>query len=221
VIAEPALALRCRIGVAGRADAAAVEAVRRSAYGAAPEFSWNDAATLAWNAADDAGCVLVLHDAAATLLSTLRLNVLHDVGAAERFLEYSLAGTAVQPPLLVLSRAASRPQHARCGLFALLRQAYLDALPATPVASVVALVYEGGPRLQAMVDAGYALHEPRAGWDREAVAHTRPLLAVLQRASFGAAAAQVRRTLGKRLEGVDIDGAAIAAAIGAAASGAP
>jgi hypothetical protein len=221
VIAEPAAALRYRIGVASRADAAEVEAVRRSAYDAAREFTWNDAATLAWNAADDAGCVLVLHDAAGTLLSTLRINVLAGIAEAEQFLEYALAGIDARPPLLVLSRAASRPEHARRGLFALLRQAYLDALPATPVASVVALVYEGGPRLQAMVDAGYVLHEPRAGWDEEAVAHTRPLLAVLQRASFAAAAAQVRRALGAQLDGVAADAAAIAAAITAAASGAP
>lgn len=221
MIAEPAVGLRYRIGVATRRDAAEVEAVRRSAYDTAREFTWNEAATLAWNAADDAGCVLGLRDAGGALLSTLRLNVLADVARAEHFLEYALAGTAAAPPLLVLSRAASRPEHARRGLFALLRQAYLAALPATPVASVVALVYEGGPRLQAMVDAGYALHEPRAGWDAEAVARTRPLLAVLQRAQFTAAAAQVRRAIGAQMDGVVADPAAIAAAITAAASGTP
>lgn len=209
------------IAVADRRDAAAVFDVRRAAYRAAPEFDWKDEAALAWNDADDAGTVIGLWDEAGVLQSTLRASAFGSRAAAEAFLEYSLEGAAVALPTLVFSRAATRPQAARHGLFALMRVAYLQALTATPVQSLSAIVYDGGPRLRAMADAGYAFTEPRAGWDSEAVARTPPLLAVLPRERFSGALAIARDAVGDRLAQVEIDAAGIAAAIAAQLRHAP
>jgi hypothetical protein len=96
-----------------------------------------------------------------------------------------------------------------------MRLAYLSALPATPLQSLLAVVYEGGPRLRAMQAAGYQLAPPRAGWDSEAVAHTQPLLAVLPRAQFGRALDTVATGLLDRRAQVQIDSTAIAAAFSA------
>lgn len=209
--AGPAL----RVGVADAAHSAAVAAVRRAAYRQAAEFSWRDEATLAWSAADDAGAVLGIWDAQGRLLSTLRASVFHNHAAAEAFLQYRLAGVDVALPTLVFSRAATHPDAARHGLFALMRLAYLSALPATPLHSLLAVVYEGGPRLRAMQDAGYHLTPARAGWDSEAVARTQPLLAVLPRAQFSRALDTVATALVENCAQVQIDSTAIAAAFSA------
>lgn len=207
-----------RLSIATRHDAEAVFAVRRAAYRAAPEFDWKDEAALAWNDADDAGTVLALWDDAGTLQSTLRASVFGSRAAAEAFLEYSLDGAAVALPTLVFSRAATAPDAARHGLFALMRVAYLAALPATPLQSLSAIVYDGGPRLRAMAEAGYTFSEPRAGWDSEAVARRPPLLAVLPRERFAGALAIARVIAGEHLERVDIETPAIAAAFAAQAA---
>ena len=204
-----------RVGVADAAQpgvVAAVEAVRLAAYTGAPEFRWRDAATLAWSAADDAGTVLGIWDARGRLQSTLRASVFHGRGAAQDFLEYTLDGVDLAWPSLVFSRAATHPDAARQGLFALMRQAYLAALPATPLQSLLALVYEGGPRLRAMQDAGYRLVVPQSGWDSEALALVQPLLAVLPRAQFARALDVASTALLGRDETVQVDTAGIAAA---------
>jgi hypothetical protein len=204
---------RYRIGVAGPADHAAIESVRRAAYRRASEFDWNDASLLAWCAADDAACVLALWDAHGELLSTVRATVFTDVGEAEAFLEYSLAGITIAPPTLVLSRAATAPNAARHGLNSLLRQVYLAAAAATSMGSVLTLVYSGGPRLEAMRAAGYDFFEPRAGWDTEAVARTQPLLAVLPRERLERAPGALSAALAKRPEAVRVEMASIVRAL--------
>ncbi len=210
-----------RIAVADRRHAAAVFDVRRAAYRMAPEFDWKDEAALAWNEADDSGTVIGLWDDAGALQSTLRASAFGSRAAAQAFLEYALDGADVALPTLVFSRAATRPEAARHGLFALMRVAYLQALAATPVQSLSAIVYDGGPRLRAMADAGYTFSEPRAGWDSEAVARTPPLLAVLPRERFAGALAIARHAVGQRLVQVDVDAAGIAAAIAAQLRHAP
>lgn len=205
-----------RVGVVDATQRDAVEAVRRAAYAGAPEFNWRDAATLAWSAADDAGTVLGIWDAEGRLLSTLRASVFHTRTAAEAFLEYTLDGVDVAVdvafPALVFSRAATHPEAARHGLFALMRQAYLSALPATPLQSLLAIVYDGGPRLRAMQDAGYRFAAPQAAWDSEAVALAQPLLAVLPRAQFARALDIASTALLGRSDVVQVDTAGIAAA---------
>lgn len=215
----------CRycIGTVSREQSGALQALRQAAYRAAPEFDWNEDASLGWTPADEHGTVLGLWDAAGRMLSTTRATVLHSVGHAEDFLEYSLAGIDIAWPSLALSRAATAPDVARHGLFALLRHAYLSALVADSVAdtddastgigSVVAIVYEGGPRLAAMRAAGYDFFSPRAGWDSEAVARTAPLLAVLPGARFRQANDSVAAGLAARLDEVQVEREAIAAAL--------
>jgi len=201
------------VGLATRTDAAAVAALRRAAYCEAPEFAWNDLATLDWGPADDAAAVLVLRDADGALLSTLRATVLATRAQAADFLEYALDGLPLALPTLVLSRAATWPARASQGLAAHLRRAYLAALPLTPVASVSCIVYEGGPRLRSMQRTGYGFHIPPRGWDSEAVARARPLLAVLPRERCATALARTADELATRAESSTFDAAAIAGAL--------
>ncbi len=206
-------ASRYRIGVVEPTERDALAALRCASYAQAPEFDWNDEATLRWSAADDAGVVLALWDDQGAMLSTLRASVFTAAAAAEAHLEYSLAGIDVPTPTLVLSRAATRPDAARHGLFAWLRHAYLHALAATPIASVIAIVYKGGPRLAAMRGVGYELFEPRSGWDTEALARMQPLLALLPSARFASALGAAATAVAGRLDAVHIESAAIAAAL--------
>lgn len=205
----------CRdtVGVAGLGHRAGVEAVRRAAYRCATEFDWNDAALLAWGPADDEGTVIALWNAQGQVLSTVRASVFASTGQAERFLEYSLAGMAVAAPVLVLSRAATHPQVARQGLNSVVRHAYLAAAALSPVQCVATLVYDGGPRLRSMREAGFELVEPAAGWDTEAVARTRPLMAVLPRSRFEGALGSISCAVAGRLQQTDVDTAGIARAL--------
>ncbi|MED5619663.1 hypothetical protein [Ideonella sp. BN130291] len=207
---------RWRIGVARPEDRAGVEAVRRSAYRQAREFSWKDEALLQWGPADDAATVLAAWDTDGQVLSTVRATVLPTIAQAEGFLEYSLAGIDIAAPALVLSRAATTPAAARQGLNSLLRYAYLcGAAACEPIASVMTIVYEGGPRLNAMREAGYDFSRPCANWDSEAVTHTRALLASMPRQRLPHALAALSATLAGDLRSVWLDSTAIARAFSA------
>lgn len=203
-------AWRYRVGVAGAPDRVAIGELRCRAFGRAREFHWIDDAALRWSAADDAGTVVALCDRDRLPLSTVRGTVFGELGAAEHFLEYSLAGMRIATPTLVMSRAATCPDHARQGLLALVRYACLQAVAQTTIGSVITLVYEGAPRLAMMRDAGYEFIKPRAGWDSEAVAHTQPLLALLPRQRLHHAIDSFGNLLAKDLASVRIDVAAIA-----------
>jgi hypothetical protein len=204
-----------RLGVALQSDRAAVESVRLAAFRRATEFDWNDEARLMWSRADDQGTVLALWDAHGELLSTVRASVFANTSGAECFLEYSLAGMEIGAPLLVLSRAATSPAASRQGFNSIVRYAYVSAALSVPVAGLATLVYEGGPRLRSMREAGFALTPPCAGWDSEAVARTQPLMAHLPRQRFAAAASQIAGALAERLADVQIDWCAITASLAA------
>jgi hypothetical protein len=201
---------RYRIGVAAAADHQAIGELRRAAFRRAAEFDWIDEARLGWCAADDAGTVIALRDRSGALLSTVRATVFGALPAAERFLEYSLAGMPIATPTLVNSRAATAPEHARHGLLALVRHACLSAAATTSIGSVITMVYEGAPRLAMMREAGYAFIKPREGWDSEAVARTQPLLALLPRERLDGAVRCFGAMLASQLEEVRIDLDAIA-----------
>lgn len=203
-------AVRYRVGVAGRAQRAGVEAARRAAYRRATEFDWKDEALLSWGPADDDGTVIALWDTQGRALSTVRASVFATASQAEQFLEYSLAGIEVATPVLVLSRAATDPEVSRHGLNSIVRYAYLAAAALSPVECVVTLVYDGGPRLRSMREAGFDLIEPRTGWDTEAVARTRPLMAVLPRHRMAAALRSISLAIADRLQETEVDTAAIA-----------
>jgi len=173
-------------------ERAAVVALRQQAYASAREFAWHDLATLGWTDTDARSAVLGLwHQDEAhglqTLLSTVRATVFHRLDVAEAFLEHALDGVDAQAPALVLSRAATAPgEHGR-GLLALLRVAYMQALPKLGVRSVLAVVYNDAPRVRSMQAAGFTMTPPLRSWDSEAQALTPPLVAHLQENRFAAA----------------------------------
>ncbi len=210
--ASSADAVGFRVGVADAAnitDRESIAALRRAAYRKAAQFEWNDESTLDWSTADDTGTVMAVWDAAGNVLSTIRASVFSDAVGAEAFLEYSLTGISLPGPALTLSRAATAPHAAQHGLFALLRIAYLSALPDTPINSAIAIVYEGAPHSGLMRECGYSFFQPQAGWDTEAVARTRPMLAVLPRAKFAHSLALRQAGLTPQSHPVQFDIAAI------------
>jgi hypothetical protein len=186
----------------------AVVQLRRDAYRGATEFRWHGPATLAWSTADDEGLVLGLWSGPA-LLSTLRLSVFTRAATAERFLEHALAGVGALWPALVLSRAATAPGHGRHGLMAMLRWAYLHALPEGHLRSVLAVVYEDAPRLRSMQSVGYTFTVPGTSWDSEASALKPPLIAHLGAASWPAARAAALQLVERALPLLDCDGPAL------------
>lgn len=198
------------VGMAGPAQRAGVVAVRRAAFRRATEFDWKDEALLAWGPVDDDSTVIALCDAAGRVLSTVRATVFADVAQAEQFLEYSLDGMEVATPVQVLSRAATHPEVARQGLNSVVRYAYLAAAALAPIECVVTLVYDGGPRLRSMREAGFDLIEPPAGWDTEAVARTRPLMAVMPRARIEGALRTIACAIAPTLAETTVDAAGIA-----------
>jgi hypothetical protein len=198
------------VGLAGPAQRAGVVAVRRAAFRRATEFDWKDEALLAWGPVDDESTVIALADATGRVLSTVRATVFAGIGQAEHFLEYSLGGMGVEAPVQVLSRAATHPEVARQGFNSVVRYAYLAAAALAPVACVVTLVYDGGPRLRSMREAGFDLIEPRAGWDTEAVARTRPLMAVMPKARIERALHTIAQAIAPTLAEAAVDGEGIA-----------
>lgn len=198
------------VGVAGPAQRTGVVAVRRAAFRRATEFDWKDEALLAWGPVDDDSTVIALSDAAGRVLSTVRATVFADVAHAEQFLEYSLDGMGVATPVQVLSRAATHPEVVRHGLNSVVRYAYLAAAALAPIECAVTLVYDGGPRLRSMREAGFDLIEPRAGWDTEAVARTRPLMAVMPRARIEGALRTIACAIAPTLAETTVDAAGIA-----------
>jgi hypothetical protein len=207
-----------RVSVVTRQHAAELQHLRRAAYLQAKEFVWHDPAALGWVEADDAGAVLGVWDEEGLLVSSMRASVMHGAADAEGFLEYSLAGADARFPALVLSRAATLPERSAQGFMAWIRLAYLSALPSTSIESVIAVVYDGGPRVRAMQAAGYTLHEPQRAWDSEATALSRPVLAILRRARFEAAQATVLAGMVDQLSRVRIDVDAIGGALEPAAA---
>ena len=203
-------ACRYTVGVAIAAQRAGVEGVRLAAFRRATEFDWKDEALLAWGPPDDEGTVIALWDEQGHVLSTVRATVFNSTEMAEQFLEYSLAGMGTATPLQVMSRAATHPEVARHGLNSVVRYAYLAAAALAPVECVATLVYDGGPRLRSMREAGFDLIEPSAGWDTEAVARTRPLMAVLPRGRIEQALLSISRAIADRLQETRVDDAAIA-----------
>ncbi len=181
-----------RVDADSASERAAVVALRQQAYASAREFAWHDLATLGWTDIDGCSAVLGLWrqgepHGPPTLLSTVRATVFHRLDAAEAFLEHALDGVDAQAPALVLSRAATAPgEHGR-GLLALLRVAYMQALPKLGVRSVLAVVYNDAPRVRSMQAAGFTMTPPRRSWDSEAQALTPPLVAHLHEDRFAAA----------------------------------
>ena len=179
------------------AERKAVVQLRRQAYAGAREFAWHDLATLGWTSADESGAVFGLwhcederdngEGSGRTLLSTVRASVFTQLADAEAFLEHALDGVGAAAPALVLSRAATAPgEHGR-GLLALLRVAYLQALPQAGVNSVLAVVYDDAPRVRSMQAVGYTMTPPQRSWDSEARAIAAPLVAHLPRERFAQA----------------------------------
>jgi hypothetical protein len=176
---------RMSIGVVtSPADRHAVGLVRQAAFERAHEFRWKEPQTLAWSQADDKATVLGLWNQQGALAATVRVTLLPTVAAAQERIGYPLTALNLPEPLMLLTRAATHPQHQGHGGNALLRCAYLAAALQTEVQAVVTQVYDQAPRLRTLRHVGFELTALHHGWDHEAQARTQPLLAWMLRERF-------------------------------------
>ncbi len=210
----PARAFRLDV-VRDVADRQAVVAVRQAAFAQAREFLWRDPQALAWGPEDEQATVLALWDANGVLSATVRASVLPSALAAQAVVEYAIEHLNLPGPLLLLSRAATRPQAQCRGANALLRVAYLSAFLRTELRCVMTQVYENAPRLQAMRQAGFELTPLGRGWDSEAQARTQPLLAWMPRERVETGLRALMTEQAAALQQTVIDVAAMAASLNA------
>lgn len=177
---DPAL----RVTLARPADRQEIEELRKKSFRASKELAWHDFDALDWNEQDDKAVVLAVRDASGLLVSSLRMNIFHDVRKLEEFLSYSVEGAMVEYPTLVMSRAVTHPTCVQQGLMGLLRHVYLRLVHRSGVKSVMAVVYDNAPRVNSMRKAGFILSPCLKHWDREGAPRVTPLLAVLRHGSF-------------------------------------
>lgn len=188
------------IDVATSTDHEKLSALRRAAFSLSKEFALHDIRKADWCEWDEASIVLTarLGD---QIVSSVRITIFGEAAAAEAFLEYPITRHVLKGPLAVLSRAVTLPSCFKRGLNGALRYAYLMAaknMTGTRIENLVAIVYQGGPRVHSMQRAGYVMMDCNENWDSEAELSARPLIAVLSR---GALAQATRH--------IEVEGAAV------------
>jgi hypothetical protein len=177
-----------QVDVASSVDAASVTELRRTALAQSREFSVNDIDKVGWTEIDESSVVLVVREDD-ILVSSMRMITFSDEAAAERFLEYPVTQHSIPGPILTMSRAVTLPSHFSKGLMGAIRYAYLRGALETAIQSVVAIVYQGAPRVNSMRRAGFEMLECRQHWDSEATVSAAPLIGVLPRRLFSQALA--------------------------------
>lgn len=179
------------IDVGTPADIEKVSALRRTALTASREISLHDISYADWSEIDNSSIVLTAR-LGAEIVSSMRMTIFRDVVGAQTFLEYPVARQPIAGPILAMSRAVTSPTSFNLGLMGALRYAYLTALKdyASPrIENVIAIVYQGAPRVNSMKRAGYVMIECDDHWDSEATLSAKPLIAVLSEKMFDQALA--------------------------------
>jgi hypothetical protein len=172
-------ALRGTVGLAGQADAAAINALLLAQYQAAREFRLLRTDMIAWDGRQGAGGVAAAWDQSGRLVATMRAVIAPSVPTAATALGVSVDLPAPYFPAMILSRAATAPGLSRTGINSLLRWHLLRAAVDQGAQAALGLVYEAAPRLTLMREIGYRFDQPAKVWDPEVAPLRPPLLAVL------------------------------------------
>jgi hypothetical protein len=185
-----------RVDVATSVDAANVTELRRAALAQSREFSVNDMDKVGWTDIDESSVVLIVREDG-VLVSSMRMITFSDEVAAEHFLEYPVTQHSIPGPILTMSRAVTLPSHFSKGLMGAIRYVDRGGAIETAIQSVVAIVYQGAPRVNSMRRAGFEMLECPEHWDSEATVSAAPLVAVLPRRLFSHALAQTQAEFSK------------------------
>jgi hypothetical protein len=190
----PETIMRHCVGLAHRADADAVNALRLELYRQAREFRLLRPEQLVWNGCHDDGAVAAGWDVDGRLIATMQSRIVPTRARAEEKLGISVALDESWFPAAILSRAATARGHGRSGLNSVLRWHMLRAAQAWGCRSLLGLVYADAPRLNLMRALGYRFQSPEHVWDDEVEPIQPPLLAYLAAADFSAALATFETT---------------------------
>lgn len=168
-----------------RDDAHALFVLRYEAYAGSPQFALRTPAALEWSESDDRSLVLGVWRRDRSLLSTVRLQYQPSRDSAEAALEHDLEAVPHSAfPGAVAGRSATDRRCARAGLSALLRVVLLRLVLSSDLRCLLAVVYEGAPRLQSLFDAGYVRHDCARHWDRECSPLTQPFVVRLMSVDY-------------------------------------
>jgi hypothetical protein len=174
------------IDVATPDDAEKISGLRRAALSRSKEFSLHDMQHADWTALDEKSIVLTARSGD-EIVSSLRMTIFDNAFSAQSFLEYPVSREPITGRVLAMSRAVTRPDRFNSGLMGALRYAYLMGLKhaqASRIGSVLAIVYQGAPRVNSMEKAGYMMIRCDDHWDSEANVTGSPLIAVLPGTQF-------------------------------------
>jgi hypothetical protein len=208
---------RYRVSVVTFAHAVALLELRLLAFSKSPQFVWRDPAKLGWTPTDDEAVVFGVW-CAGRLVATSRVYLRANRAQAEQAIEYDL--TELPPerfPCLIAGRSATHPEHANIGLSGVLRLAMIESLLgplAYPIRSILAVVYDGAPRVRSLRMAGYDCFACARHWDSEATAQVPPLLVNLAASNFRAALVATKDSFGELLTHTSFDRDAITARFG-------
>lgn len=152
-----------RIALADRGVSEHVDALRLGEYAHAHGFTVQPPGIL-WNASDDAAAVLVAWDGDEAV-ATLRAALVTDAAGVERTLECPWDFPyALDLPVVVLGKMATRKAYRKTGLNWALRAAAFEVVAAWGAKHVLGTMVAGSPRQAAMEDLGYAFFDHPLGW---------------------------------------------------------
>lgn len=147
-----------RVFLAVEGDRSAIEALRIEAYKQSDDFQLLDLTPVLWNGADSAALVLVVEregEVIATMRATLvadPLTIVQHLGAAWP------SAAPFKGPVMVLERAATKPEFRRLGLNSMLRLCFFRMAMTMGVKQIAGSVYQGTARIALMETLGYAFH---------------------------------------------------------------
>jgi hypothetical protein len=177
-----------------RTDAAAISALRLSAYQAAREFTVVKPDALAWSDLDDVAVVLAAWDESDRAVSTMQGRVFDTRSEAEADLECDIPLDAAEFPALGLGKGATRPERHAAGVHSLIRYHFLSAVDPS-IKAVLGVVFAGAPRLRLMETLGYEFRTPARYWYTDLRPERPTLVACLPAARIAAARAALFETV--------------------------
>jgi hypothetical protein len=177
-----------------RADAAAISALRLSAYQAAREFTVLEPEALAWSDVDDEAVVLAAWDESDRAISTMQGRVFNTRPEAEADLECDIPLDASEFPALGLGKGATRPERHAAGIHSVIRYHFLSAVDPS-IKAVLGIVFAGAPRLRLMAALGYDFRAPARYWYKDLRPERPTLVACLPGTRIPAAQAALFETV--------------------------
>ena len=152
-----------RIALADRGLSKHVDALRLGEYARSRGFTVKDAG-ITWNASDDAAAVLVAWDGDEAV-ATLRAELVTSAEVMAEKLECPWRFPhALDYPVVILGKMATRKAYRQGGLNWALRAAAFEVVEAWGARHVLGTMVAGSPRQAAMEELGYAFFDHPLGW---------------------------------------------------------